>query len=97
MLIDGVNDSLRQARALARICRSLSAKVNLLSYNPVLSEEYAAPSKKKLEQFQLTLRDEGILAFIRRSRGLDIDGACGQLRASSEAHRKSTKRKRNYA
>jgi 23S rRNA (adenine2503-C2)-methyltransferase len=94
MLIEGVNDSLRQARELARICRSLSAKVNLLYYNPVLSGEFAAPAGKKLEQFQSTLRDEGVLAFIRRSRGLDIDGACGQLRASSEAHKKSTKRRR---
>jgi 23S rRNA (adenine2503-C2)-methyltransferase len=97
MLIEGMNDSLRQARELARMCRSLSAKVNLLSYNPALSGKYAPPTTEKLERFQSTLRDEGVLAFIRRSRGLDIDGACGQLRGSSKAHKKSAKRKHDYA
>jgi 23S rRNA (adenine2503-C2)-methyltransferase len=92
MLIDGVNDSLRQARELARICRSLSAKVNLLSYNPALSTKYAPPSTETLERFQSTLREEGVLAFIRRSRGLDIDGACGQLRAASKEHRSPSER-----
>ena len=83
MLIEGVNDSLRQARALVRICRSLDAKVNLIAYNPALSEKFTAPPDEKVLRFQSTLKEAGILAFIRRSRGLDIDGACGQLRASS--------------
>ncbi len=82
MLIEGINSSLRQARSLARICRSLDAKVNLLSCNPALSKKFAAPSGDDVLRFQAALREEGILAFVRRSRGLDIDGACGQLRAA---------------
>lgn len=92
MLIWGVNDSLRQARALARICRSLRAKVNLIAYNPALSEKFTAPPGEKALRFQAALREADILAFIRRSRGLDIDGACGQLRASSGGHYESTDR-----
>jgi 23S rRNA (adenine2503-C2)-methyltransferase len=86
MLIEGVNDSLKQARALARICATLSAKVNLIAYNPAVSGDFVAPPEDKVLRFQATLREEGILAFIRRSRGLDIDGACGQLRSSSHKH-----------
>jgi 23S rRNA (adenine2503-C2)-methyltransferase len=97
MLIEGVNDSLRQARELSRISRSLSAKVNLLSYNPVLSGKFSPPPREKTERFQAVLREEGILAFIRRSRGLDIEGACGQLRAASEAHETSSRQKLDQA
>jgi 23S rRNA (adenine2503-C2)-methyltransferase len=89
MLIERVNDSLKQARALARICATLSAKVNLIAYNPADSSGFVAPPEDKVLRFQATLREEGILAFIRRSRGLDIDGACGQLRSSS--HKRSGK------
>lgn len=87
MLIEGVNDSLRQARALARICKSLDAKVNLIAYNPALSEGFAAAPREKALRFQSTLREAGILVFIRRSRGRDIEGACGQLRASAPRHK----------
>jgi 23S rRNA (adenine2503-C2)-methyltransferase len=83
MLIEGVNDSLGEARELAKICQSLDAKVNLIPYNPVLSEDFSAPPEERILEFQSVLREAGILAFIRRSRGLDIHGACGQLRGST--------------
>ena len=82
MLIEGVNDSLRQARELARMANSLSAKVNLLYYNPALSKKFVAPPHEQALRFQATLKEAGVLALIRRSRGQDIQGACGQLRAS---------------
>jgi 23S rRNA (adenine2503-C2)-methyltransferase len=93
MLVEGINNSLGQARALARICRSLDAKVNLLSYNPALAaksaQEFAAPGTDNVLRFQAALREQGVLAFIRRSRGLDIEGACGQLRAAAQEKHKS--------
>jgi len=82
MLIEGTNDSLAQARKLVKICHSLDAKVNLIAYNPAAPGTFVAPSQETTLQFQADLRKGGILAFIRRSRGLDIEGACGQLRAS---------------
>jgi 23S rRNA (adenine2503-C2)-methyltransferase len=87
MLIDGVNDSLRQARELARICRSLSAKVNLLSLNPSPSGKFSPTPKPQALRFQKALREADVLAFIRKSRGLDIEGACGQLGASAPSRR----------
>jgi 23S rRNA (adenine2503-C2)-methyltransferase len=82
MLIEGENDSPAEARRLVKICRSLDAKVNLIAYNPVASGEFAAPPRERILQFQAELRKGGILGFIRRSQGQDIEGACGQLRAS---------------
>ncbi len=86
MLIEGENDSLREAGRLAKMCRSLGAKVNLIPCNPALSDKFRAPTKERMLQFQAELRKAGVLAFIRRSRGVDIEAACGQLRASSDAH-----------
>ena len=81
MLIEGVNDSQRQARELAKICKNLGAKVNLIAHNPILKGRYAPSSKERVLQFQSALRGDGVLAFVRHSRGLDIDAACGQLKA----------------
>lgn len=83
MLIEGVNDSLRQARELARISRSLSAKVNLLSYNPALPGKFSPTPREQVLRFQAVLREADVLAFIRKSRGLDIEGACGQLKGAT--------------
>ncbi|GAB4335335.1 MAG: 23S rRNA (adenine(2503)-C(2))-methyltransferase RlmN [Candidatus Abyssubacteria bacterium] len=86
MLLEGVNDSLEDARRLARICRSLEAKANLIPYNRTSPGDFRAPSKERTLRFQEELRNRGILAFIRRSRGIDIDAACGQLRAADPEH-----------
>jgi 23S rRNA (adenine2503-C2)-methyltransferase len=83
MLIEGVNDSMRQSRELAGICRALDAKVNLIALNPALSGKFTVSPQERVLQFQAELRKHEILAFVRRSRGRDIDAACGQLRASS--------------
>ncbi|RJP67360.1 MAG: 23S rRNA (adenine(2503)-C(2))-methyltransferase RlmN [Candidatus Abyssobacteria bacterium SURF_17] len=83
MLIEGHNDSLGEARRLAGICQSLRAKVNLIPWNPISSSRFRSPSEERILRFQAELRKAGVLAFIRRSRGADIDAACGQLRASS--------------
>jgi len=81
MLIEGVNDSPKQARELAKICKTLDAKVNLIAHNPTLKGRFTPSSRERVLQFQSMLRGDGVLAFVRRSRGTDIDAACGQLKA----------------
>jgi 23S rRNA (adenine2503-C2)-methyltransferase len=80
VLLDGVNDAQRDAADLARIARSLRCNVNLLRYNPVPGLPYQRPSAEAAYQFQQQLREMGVNAHLRTSRGRDIDAACGQLR-----------------
>lgn len=83
-LLDGVNDSLAQARELSRLLVGREMHVNLLRYNPtglsLRGRSYAPSSLKKTEAFLAELRSHGTVAHLRRARGPDIDAACGQLR-----------------
>ena len=78
-LIRGVNDQAAHARALSKLLRGLSVKVNLIPLNPVDGVPYAAPVRDDVLSFQTRLRDDGYSVFIRKTRGDDIDAACGQL------------------
>ncbi|MEW6249735.1 MAG: 23S rRNA (adenine(2503)-C(2))-methyltransferase RlmN [Planctomycetota bacterium] len=80
VLLDGVNMAPEHAARLAKIARRLRANVNLLRYNPVAGLPYERPSAATAHEFQERLREYGVNAHIRRSRGRDIDAACGQLR-----------------
>ena len=84
ILIEGVNDGLDQARALARRTKSLEAKVNLIPYNTVEGLPWARPSEAQQDAFCATLAANGVPATIRREKGHDIDAACGQLRLKQE-------------
>ncbi|HEY3899992.1 MAG TPA: 23S rRNA (adenine(2503)-C(2))-methyltransferase RlmN [Chthoniobacter sp.] len=83
-LLDGVNDSLAQARDLSRLLAGRHMRVNLLRYNPtglsLRGRTYAPSSVDKTEAFLAELRAHGTVAHLRRARGPDIDAACGQLR-----------------
>jgi 23S rRNA (adenine2503-C2)-methyltransferase len=83
-LLDGVNDSLAQARDLSRLLAGRHMRVNLLRYNPtglsLRGRSYAPSSVEKTEAFLAELRAHGTVAHLRRARGPDIDAACGQLR-----------------
>ena len=85
LLLGGVNDSLPQARALARITNRLGAKINLIAYNPAAGSPYRAPTPEQLLAFEQELWKHGVIAILRKSKGQDIDAACGQLKASHEA------------
>lgn len=89
-LLDGVNDSLAQARDLARLMKDRRMHVNLLRYNPtglsLRGRSYAPSSLKQTESFLAELRAHGTVAHLRRARGPDIDAACGQLRKREAAH-----------
>jgi 23S rRNA (adenine2503-C2)-methyltransferase len=80
VLLAGVNDTEDHARKLAAVARRMRSNVNLLRYNPVQGLPYARPSAEAGRRFVDVLRGAGVNAHLRRSRGLDIDSACGQLR-----------------
>jgi 23S rRNA (adenine2503-C2)-methyltransferase len=83
-LLRGVNDSPAQARLLAQVLGGRRMHVNLLRYNTtgisLLGRVYEATSDEAAEAFARELREQGVVAHFRRSRGPDIDAACGQLR-----------------
>lgn len=85
ILLSGINDGPEHARELARLCRTLRANVNLIRYNEVPGIEFRRPIASDVERFQRILREAGINAHIRKSRGRDIDAACGQLRRQAAA------------
>ena len=79
VMLDGVNDSPAQARALARLLAGHPAKVNLIPFNPFPGTRYRRSPEAAVEAFRDLLIRGGVLATIRRTRGEDIDAACGQL------------------
>jgi len=81
-LIAGINDSLGHARALADYAEQLPCKINLLVYNPVPGMEWQRPSEKTVEDFMAFLYPRCQAVTLRRSRGGEVAGACGQLGAS---------------
>jgi 23S rRNA (adenine2503-C2)-methyltransferase len=79
VLLDGVNDSVAQARQLVRLLRNHPAKVNLIPFNAFPGSEFRCSKPEAIDAFWQTLRNAGIIATIRRPRGDDIAAACGQL------------------
>ncbi|NJB70819.1 23S rRNA (adenine2503-C2)-methyltransferase [Saonia flava] len=75
----GINDSKKDVDALVDFCRFAPSKVNLIEYNPIDDGEFRQASNKAIEMYVNTLEDNGITVTVRRSRGKDIDAACGQL------------------
>jgi 23S rRNA (adenine2503-C2)-methyltransferase len=86
-LIDGVNDGPEQARALADLCRRLPlpAHVNVIPLNPTPGYPVRGTPAAGVRAFRDRLRERGVNVTIRRTRGVDIEAACGQLRAAHEA------------
>ncbi len=85
VMIAGVNDSLADAKRLAKLLAPLKAKVNLIFYNPSAKFRFETSSRAAVEAFQAILKDANLTATIRESRGLDIAAACGQLYAEQRA------------
>lgn len=80
VLLDGVNDSPEQARALGRLLRGRRCHVNLIPWNPVAGMGFARPPRERQEAFARALRESGASVTLRRSLGRETDAACGQLR-----------------
>lgn len=79
VMIDGVNDQPKQARQLITLLSQLPSKVNLIPFNPFPGSNYKPSPESVIAQFQTILSNAGIVTITRRTRGNDIDAACGQL------------------
>lgn len=75
----GINDTQEAADALVKFCRFAPSKVNIIEYNPIDDGEFQQAYSNAVEMYQNTLERNGITVTVRRSRGKDIDAACGQL------------------
>lgn len=73
------NDSLQDARELAAFCKQFPTKINIIEYNPIEGGEFKKADIAKTDKFKLFLEERNLIVNIRRSRGKDIDAACGQL------------------
>ncbi len=89
VMIAGVNDSEADADRLAALARRLGALVNILPLHPGGAPDLTPTSAGRIRAFADRLRNQGIEAAVRRSRGLDINAACGQLRVEVEKKRKN--------
>lgn len=89
ILLRGFNDSISDAQELVRYASDVHAKVNLIEYNPIDAGGFGRTDAKDAEAFQQYLEKKGIIARIRRSRGRDIDAACGQLANKNQAVQKT--------
>jgi 23S rRNA (adenine2503-C2)-methyltransferase len=79
-LMEGINDSLEQARRLRRLLEGLTCHVNLIPLNPTVESPYQPPSRKMALAFQRELERQKIPTTMRVGRGVDIQAGCGQLR-----------------
>ncbi|HUH34895.1 MAG TPA: 23S rRNA (adenine(2503)-C(2))-methyltransferase RlmN [Moheibacter sp.] len=75
----GINDTQADIDALVRFCKKVPSKVNLIEYNSIDDGQFQQAENSAIDQYITTLEKNGIVAKVRRSRGKDIDAACGQL------------------
>ena len=73
------NDSLVDAANLAKLCRHFPVQINIIEYNPIDGATFEKSAAHRIDDFAKYLTEEGIMVTVRRSRGKDIDAACGQL------------------
>ncbi|HET7439631.1 MAG TPA: 23S rRNA (adenine(2503)-C(2))-methyltransferase RlmN [Nitrospira sp.] len=90
VLLADVNDREDDARRLVKLIRGISCKVNLIPFNPFPGSTFRRPSDRDVLAFQSIVRQAGIDVFIRKSRGRDVLGACGQLGNLPPSHQGRT-------
>ncbi|UKJ08275.1 23S rRNA (adenine(2503)-C(2))-methyltransferase RlmN [Solitalea lacus] len=79
IVFNDFNDGLEDAKELVQFCKHVPCKVNIIEYNPIVFADFINTKEDKLEAFANYLRKNNVNVHIRRSRGKDIDAACGQL------------------
>jgi len=79
VMIDGVNDSIAHAKSLIRLLQGVPSKVNLIPFNPFPGTDYKTSPADRVDAFRWRLMRAGIITITRKTRGDDIDAACGQL------------------
>ena len=90
-MIDGVNDTERHARLLAREAKSLAAHVNLIPLNHVEERQFHPSTQGHMKAFIKILEDEGVNVTVRRRLGSDVDASCGQLRRKMQKANEATR------
>ncbi len=79
VMLEGVNDSIQDARQLVKLLKDVPSKINLIPFNPFPNSNYLCSPREVISQFKDVLYKAGIVTTIRKTRGEDIDAACGQL------------------
>ncbi|HET9031622.1 MAG TPA: 23S rRNA (adenine(2503)-C(2))-methyltransferase RlmN, partial [Dokdonella sp.] len=79
-MMKGINDTPELARQLVKLVRKVPSKVNLIPFNPFTGTRYERSDESAIRDFQTILLNAGVLTMVRRTRGDDIDAACGQLK-----------------
>ena len=79
IIFDKFNDELHDAHELYEFSKHIPCKVNIIEYNPIDKGSFIQAKPEKVEAFKCYLEDRGIIVNIRKSRGKDINAACGQL------------------
>lgn len=93
VMLDGVNDSDENAYELAKLLKGIRSKVNLIPFNPFEDSGYKRSPQQRIDRFREILKKKGIVTITRRTRGDDIDAACGQLAGRVEDKTKRTQRR----
>lgn len=79
IVFNNFNDNIEDAEELFQFAKCVPSKVNIIEYNPIKEASYLKAEKDKIDKFQEYLENKGLITKVRRSRGKDIDAACGQL------------------
>ena len=88
IIFKGFNDTLGDAKELAEFCKVTPCKINIIEYNPIDNGEFKQALEKNVNNFADYLKSKNLVVTIRRSRGKDIDAACGQLANKNKAAKK---------
>ncbi len=79
VMLEGINDSMEQAHELAKALKDTPSKINLIPFNPYPGSPYKRSSNSRIDRFNKVLQEYGFTVIVRKTRGDDIDAACGQL------------------
>lgn len=96
VMLNQVNDSVEHAHQLADVLKNTPSKINLIPWNPFPEAPYAKSSNTRIDRFQKTLMEYGFTVTVRKTRGDDIDAACGQLAGDVIDRTKRTMEKRKF-
>lgn len=96
VLLDHVNDGTEHAHQLAEVLKNTPCKINLIPWNPFPEAPYGKSSNSRVDRFQKTLMEYGFTVIVRKTRGDDIDAACGQLAGEVIDRTKRTLEKRKF-
>ncbi len=95
VMLDGINDSIEDAKALLQIVKDVPCKFNLIPFNPFPNSEYQCSSYEQIRRFKEVLMNQDYVVTVRKTRGDDIDAACGQLAGQVKDKTKRTLKRFN--